>query len=137
MICSPEKILTLKENEIFVFGSNYGGRHGKGAALTALKKFGAIMGQGTGLQGKSYGIATKDKNLKVLTIAQIETQIQRFLRFALDHPHLVFLVTEIGCGLAGFKAKEICPLFFTGKVTPYNVRNVRLPRTFWDIVEGK
>jgi hypothetical protein len=113
-----DKITTLKENEIFVFGSNYAGRHGKGAALTALRKFGAIKGQGTGLMGKSYGIATKDRNMRTLSLSQIESQVSKFIAFAHNNPSLTFLVTPIGCGLAGYKPKEIAPMF---KNIPLNI----------------
>lgn len=119
-------ITDLKPDEIFVFGSNYAGRHGKGAALLAYKKFGAKIGQGTGLMGRSYGIATKDRNLKVLSLNQIEIQIDRFIRFAENNRHLTFLVTEIGCGLAGYKVKQIAPLFMKHKIPG----NVRLPESF-------
>ena len=119
-------ITKLNDNEVFVFGSNYAGRHGKGAALTALRKFGAKSGQGVGLMGQSYGIATKDHNLKVLPLSIIELQIGRFLRFARTHPNLTFLVTPIGCGLAGYKYKEIAPLFFNFSIPD----NVKLPEEF-------
>ena len=123
-----DNITTLKENEIFVFGSNYAGRHGKGAALTALKKFGAIKGQGTGIMGRSYGIATKDRNLRTLSLSQIESQVKRFIAFARSNPSLTFLVTPIGCGLAGYKPKEITPMF---KSVP---TNVKLPECFLNIL---
>lgn len=118
-------ITKLEPNEIFVFGSNLAGRHGAGAALTAYRKFGAKMGQGSGLMGQSYGIPTKDENLKTLPLYRIERNILVFLWFAFRHPELRFLVTEIGCGLAGYKPSEIGPLF--GKETP---DNVILPESF-------
>jgi len=119
-------ITKLAENEIFVFGSNYAGRHGKGAALTAYRKFGAIQGQGTGLMGRCYGIATKDRNFKVLPLRTIELQIARFLKFARLNTFYTFLVTPIGCGLAGYKYKEIAPLFINNGVP----ENVILPDEF-------
>lgn len=120
------KITKLAPNEIFVFGSNYAGRHGKGAALTALRKFGAISGQGTGIMGQSYGIATKDRNLKVLPLSAIDTQIYRFIKYAILHPELIFIVTPIGCGLAGYKSRDIAPLFYK-----YNIpANVVMPDEF-------
>lgn len=124
MKTTPAKILHLKPNQIFVFGSNYGGRHGKGAALTAVKKFGAINGQGVGLQGQSYGIATKDRHLKVLPLYQIEAQVQAFLKFARLRSELEFLVTPIGCGLAGYKPEQIAPMFVN------KTDNVRVPTSF-------
>ena len=122
---TPENITHLEPNEIFVFGSNYAGRHGKGAALTALRKFGARNGQGMGLMGQSYGIATKGWKLDVLPLPKIGVQIERFLRFARARPKLKFFVTEIGCGLAGYRPKDIAPLF--GTDIP---ENVILPATF-------
>lgn len=132
---TQDKVITnLEENEIFVFGSNYAGRHGRGAALTALRKFGAVNGKGIGLMGKSYGIATKDRKLKVLPIAHIELQIAKFLIFAQTHKDLIFLVTPIGCGLAGYKVKDIAPLF-----SKYSIpENVKLPESFkaWIKING-
>ncbi len=104
-------ITKLEPNEVFVFGSNSAGRHGKGAALTAYRKFGARNGQGDGLMGQSYGIPTKGWKLDVLPLGKIWISVQRFLRFAAAHPELRFLVTEIGCGLAGYPPKEIAPMF--------------------------
>jgi len=123
---TPENITSLKENEIFVFGSNYAGRHGKGAALLAMKKFGAKSGQGTGFMGNCYGIATKDSKLKVLPLNRIEWQIHTFLEFANENQHLHFLVTKIGCGLAGYKPKDIAPLFFKYDIPS----NISLPECF-------
>jgi len=121
-----QNITELKPNEIFVFGSNYAGRHGKGAALTALRKFGAIKGQGTGLMGQCYGIPTKDRNLNVLPLMSIKTQVAKFLLFALAHTELHFIVTPIGCGLAGYKPSDIAPLFFFYEIPA----NVKLPEVF-------
>lgn len=96
---------------IFVFGSNLAGRHGKGAALYALKHHGAIYGQGLGLQGSSFAIPTKDKHLRTLPLSTIEVRIYEFLQFARDHPEYQFDLTPIGCGLAGYKQTQIKPLF--------------------------
>ena len=123
---NDKTITSLKDNEIFVFGSNYAGRHGRGAALLAVKKFGAKNGQGLGLMGKSYGIPTKNRNLKVLSLDIIENLIFKFLLFSEEHPELTFLVTPIGCGLAGYKPKQIAPLFFNYKIP----KNVKLPESF-------
>lgn len=107
-------------NHIFVFGSNTEGRHGKGAALTAKQKYGAIYGQAEGLQGRSYAIITKELRpwKRPITLFDIRQSILRFIHFAILHPELTFQVTKIGCGLAGFKEKEIAPLF---KDSPKNV----------------
>lgn len=126
MNITPENIRNLEPNEVFVFGSNYAGRHGRGAALTAMRKFGARNGQGTGLMGQSYGIATKDRNLNVVPLSKIGIQVAAFLRFAKENTDKKFLVTQIGCGLAGYNPKDIAPLF--GKDIP---ENVFLPESFW------
>jgi hypothetical protein len=96
---------------IFVFGSNLAGRHGKGAALFALQHHGAIYGQGIGLQGNSYGIPTKDSRLRTLPLDTIKLHVEDFLIFARKNPQLDFLVTKIGCGLAGYKDDDISPMF--------------------------
>lgn len=97
--------------KIFVFGSNLAGRHGMGAALFARQKYGAIYGQGEGLQGNSYAIPTKDENIKTLSLPRIGTFIANFVSFARSRPDLVFEVTKIGCGLAGYSEDDIRPLF--------------------------
>lgn len=99
-------------NDIFVFGSNQAGRHGKGAALFARKHHGAKYGQGYGLQGQSYAIPTKDEHIKTLPLDTIQIYIEDFIKFAKEHPELTFNITKIGCGLAGYKwDKDIRPLF--------------------------
>jgi hypothetical protein len=96
---------------IFVFGSNLAGRHGKGAALFASKKHGAVYGQGVGLQGKSYAIPTKDAKLNTLPLEDIQKHVDEFKQFATEHPDQIFQVTAIGCGLAGYRPKQIAPMF--------------------------
>lgn len=96
---------------IFVFGSNLAGRHGKGAALFALKNHGAIYGQGVGRQGNSYAIPTKDYSLNTLPLGSIEYNVKMFLIYAERHPELTFNVTRIGCGLAGYRDDQIAPMF--------------------------
>ena len=99
------------KKEIFVFGSNLAGRHGKGAALTAFKQYGAIYGEGQGLQGNSYAIPTKDETIKTLPLNRIRRYVEQFIRFAQLNPELTFKVTAIGTGLAGYDEKEIAPMF--------------------------
>lgn len=123
---SPEFITQLADNEIFVFGSNLAGMHGGGAARVALMRFGAIMGQGVGLQGQSYAIPTMHGGVDV-----IKPYIDEFIDFAVQHPELKFLVTAIGCGIAGFTVEEIAPLFRRA----CTVENVYLPERFWDVLE--
>lgn len=96
---------------VFVFGSNLAGRHGKGAALEARQRWGAIYGQGEGRQGDSYAIPTKDGGLRVLDLYQIANGVANFLLHARAHPNDSFLVTAIGCGLAGYRPDQIVPLF--------------------------
>jgi hypothetical protein len=119
---SPKWINSLGENEIFVFGSNLGGFHGGGAAALAMK-WGAVWGQGTGLQGQTYAIPT------MFDVAEeMRPYIDEFLAFAKSRPELRLLVTEIGCGIAGFTPKEIAPFFKA--VVDENIGNVYLPESF-------
>lgn len=100
-----------QSKEIFVFGSNLAGRHGKGAALTAKKKYGAESGVGVGRTGNSYAIPTKDGDLKVLDLNTIHIFVSEFILYAKRNPDLTFRVTNIGCGLAGYKPEQIAPMF--------------------------
>lgn len=97
--------------KVFVFGSNLAGRHGKGAALNAVREHGAIYGQGVGRQGGSYAIPTKDLNIKALPLQNIKRHVDDFLKHARNNNMDDFQVTRIGCGLAGYKDKDIAPLF--------------------------
>ncbi len=115
---TPERITELQPNEIFVFGSNLSGMHGGGAALIAYRKFGAIWGQGVGLQGQSYGIPTMQGGVE-----SIKPYVDEFIDFAKAHSELTFLVTRIGCGIAGFTDSEIAPLFEAA----HEVENIVLP----------
>ena len=115
---TPEFITELKPNEIFVFGSNLGGMHGGGAARVAYLKFGAIMGQGVGLQGQSYAIPTMQGGVET-----IRPYVDEFIKFAEEHQNLTFLVTRIGCGIAGFMDEEISPLF----AKAHDMDNIVLP----------
>lgn len=122
MRIASNHITTLQPNEIFVFGSNLSGMHGGGAARLAYQKFGAIWGQGVGLQGQSYGIPTMQGGVDT-----IKPYVDEFIEFAKTHPQLNFLVTEIGCGIAGFSVEEIAPLFKQA----IEVENIYLPERFW------
>jgi hypothetical protein len=124
---TPDIINNLRENEIFVFGSNESGRHGKGAAKTAILKFGAVYGKGYGLQGQSFAIPTKDRWLKILPICEISKYVDDFIAFAKQHPELKFFVTKIGCGLAGYSVSEMRELFISREIPehvilPYEFR---------------
>ena len=116
---TPEFISKLQPGEIFVFGSNLRGMHGGGAAYAAYRKFGAIMGQGVGLQGQSYAIPTMQGGVET-----IRPYVDEFIEFAKAHPELTFLVTRIGCGIAGFTDDEISPLFEKA----HDVENIVLPK---------
>ena len=111
-------IVELEPNEVFVFGSNAYGAHAGGAAMTAVRRFGAINGQSEGLQGQSYAINTMSGKEEMFT------QIKRFLRFAFEHQELTFYVTELGCGIAGYSPAEVAPAFVKSP------RNVILPESF-------
>lgn len=101
----------VTEKVIFVFGSNLAGRHGKGAALTAMLKYGAKYGVGAGLTGASYALPTKDRGLRTLPLNEIKVYVDEFMEFAKAHYKLTFAVTRIGCGLAGYSDAEIAPMF--------------------------
>ena len=118
---TPERITDLNPNEIFVFGSNLAGSHGGGAARLAYNRFGAIWGQGVGLQGQSYGIPTMQGGVET-----IKPYVDEFISFAKHHSEYKFFVTRIGCGIAGFKVEEIAPLFQAA----IDVENVILPKAF-------
>lgn len=118
---TPEWITELKDNEVFVFGSNLGGFHGGGAARVAHQRFGAVWGQGVGLQGQSYAIPTMQGGVET-----IKPYIDEFIEFAKAHPELTFLVTPIGCGIAGFTTDEIAPLFLPA----LDIDNILLPKSF-------
>ncbi len=118
---TPDRISELKDNEIFVFGSNLAGHHGGGAARLAYNRFGAVWGQGVGLQGQAYAIPTMQGGVET-----IKPYVDEFILFAEQHPEYKFLVTRIGCGIAGFRDEEIAPLF----AAALDVENVILPREF-------
>lgn len=124
---TSENIKQLDSNQIFVFGSNLSGRHGKGAAKTALT-YGAKWGQSSGIQGKTYGIPTKSADIRrTLTLEEIKPFVDEFIEWAKYHTGNIFLVTEIGCGLAGLKPKDIAPLF----TSAVEISNIHLPSRFW------
>jgi hypothetical protein len=103
---------TLPEDDsIFVFGSNLRGVHGAGAAAEAVRSFGAKWGKGRGLQGKSYAIPTKNQRIESLSLEQIRFEVEDFVQFTHNNPHLRFFVTRVGCGLAGYKDEQIAPMF--------------------------
>lgn len=124
---TQEFITSLQPNEIFVFGSNLAGMHGGGAARIALMKFGAVMGNGVGIQGQSYAIPTMQGGIET-----ISPYVDDFIEYAKAHPQQQFLVTPIGCGIAGFVPEEMAPLF----AKAMEVKNISLPASFWEILEN-
>ena len=121
---TPSQVNVLEDGEVFVFGSNAQGAHMGGAARIAVEKFGAVWGQGEGLQGRSYAIPTMEG------LEGLKEAVKRFDHFALDHQELKFYVTAIGCGIAGYKPEEIAPMLFeTAKL-----RNIYLPLSFWKVL---
>lgn len=122
---TPDNITSLGVDEIFVFGSNLRGMHCGGAARTAVKLFGARMGQGEGIQGQSYAIPTMFGS-----VDEIRPYVDRFIDLATEWDQTTFYVTRIGCGIAGFKDSDIAPLFDRA----FDLYNVRLPKSFVDII---
>lgn len=118
---TPDAFSSLKPDEVFVFGSNLYGRHSDGAARAARKRFGAVWGQGVGLQGQSYAIPTMQGGVDT-----IKPYVDQFVAFAKEHTDLFFYVTRIGCGIAGFKDSDIAPLFRNA----LDVENICLPESF-------
>lgn len=125
---TSNNVYTLRPDEIFVFGSDLDGNHIRGAALQAFEKFGAIQGQGIGLQGKSYAIPTL-----LNEINKIKPYVDDFVEYARCHSEKKFLVTRIGCGLAGFSPEQIAPLFSKAQ----EVNNIYLPKEFWKVLLSK
>lgn len=134
MKLSPEKIEKLKPNEVFVFGSNEAGIHGAGAASLALICFGAKMGEGIGHYGQSYAIPTKDDRIKTLNLGKIKKYINDFIDYAKRRKELNFLVTEIGCGLAGYTPVQIAPMF--KRVKDEKIENIFLPSRFIKVIKN-
>lgn len=133
MKVTPEYIDALKPNEVFVFGSNESGLHYGGAAKTAMK-WGAVIGNPEGLQGQTYALPTvKERIAGPLSYDIIEVYVKRFIIFAQGRPDLHFLVTPIGCGLAGLDPKVIAPMF----KPCMNMDNISLPNIFIEVLEGK
>jgi hypothetical protein len=125
---SPKWIKSLSENEIFVFGSNLAGVHGGGAAALAME-WGAVWGQGVGLQGQTYAIPTMFDSAE-----EMKPYIDEFLAFAKSRPDRKLLVTEIGCGIAGFTPEEVAPFFKA--VVDERIENVYLPESFAGALGG-
>lgn len=130
MKVTPENISSLGTNEIFVFGSNLRGAHGGGAAYLAQDKFGAENGIGEGMTGHSYALPTKDYNIITRSLFDIYESVVRLFQCVQDNPDKLFMVTKVGCGLAGLTVDQIAPMFrqFMG------LDNVSLPQEFIDFL---
>ena len=123
---TPENIQELKENQIFVFGSNMNGNHAGGAARLAVEKFGAIMGKAKGIQGQSYAIPTLDKDMQKVTEEELLVFLENFRNYANEHPEKEFLLTAIGTGIAGFDASYMAYMVLRANLPD----NVTLPKEF-------
>lgn len=122
---------------VFVFGSNIAGIHGAGAARVALHHFGAKWGKGYGLEGTSFAIPTKDENIEVLSLNAIHAFIDGFIHDACDYKDHIFILTEIGCGLAGMSAKDVAPLFakyIEQSIYGSHINNIVFPKAFSDVL---
>lgn len=119
------------KTDVFVFGSNLAGRHGKGAALWALQNRGAVRGVGVGRQGMCYAIPTKDDNVRTLGLERIHAYVRQFLAYARAHPHETYELTPIGCGLAGYTPQDIAPMFADAPL------NVSMPQVFIDVLANQ
>lgn len=127
---TPENITELAPNEIFVFGSNSEGQHAGGAAYFAMDRFGAKWGIGEGLVGNTYALPTMDD---LSNPDSIKPHADKFIEFAKAHPEYTFLVTKVGCGIAGFTIEEVAP-YFKGALA---LANVVLPKEFVDALKTK
>ncbi len=118
MDITPRRIIALEPDEVFVFGSNAEGAHGGGAALIAYEQFGAVWGEGHGHHGQSYAIDTMSG------LDELAAEARRFLDYARAHPELRFLLTPVGCGIAGYTPAQVAPMFHGVPA------NVTLPESF-------
>lgn len=129
---TPELVESLKDNQVFVFGSNLIGYHSGGASLVAMQRFGAVWGQAEGQQGQCYAIPVDIRGEAVENVsAYMKRHIDKFLAYAKAHPELYFLVIRVGCGNAGFDEEFVAP-FFKEAV---KMDNVSLPKSFVEILK--
>lgn len=127
---TPSNVTKLEPDQIFVFGSNLAGIHGAGAAFYARHNFGACPGEGVGLTGDCYAFPTKDRNIQTLPIDKIAYRTNGLEKAVTRNPDKTFLITAVGCGLAGYTVNDIAPLF--RKLSTY--QNVWLPAEFWEVL---
>lgn len=105
METTPAVISALRPDDVFVFGSNSAGLHGGGAARIAHERFGAVWGEGHGHHGQSYAIDTMSG------LDGLAAEARAFAAYAAEHPELRFLLTAVGCGIAGYTPEQVAPLF--------------------------
>jgi hypothetical protein len=131
---TPDNITELKPNEVLVVPTNEAGRHGAGLALFAAKNFGLKYGHSWHLCGRCFGLPTKDKNISTLPIEDIKDYVDGFLVWSqkpiCKELKYIFLLPEIGCGLAGYTPEQIAPLFRAAIDLP----NVHMPKRFWEVL---
>ncbi len=125
---TPQHIMELLDDEVFVFGSNVNGDHNGGASAFAVNNFGAVMGQAEGMQGKSYAIPTVGNSLN-----QLQQSVERFIEYAKSNPDKRFYVTAIGCGSAGLSPSLVAPFF--EPVVNQRIENIWLPAEFWSVID--
>lgn len=132
---TPEAIDNLCPGEVFVFGSNRNGDHCGGAAHVAHERFGAKWGVGEGLMGRSYALPTLDESMGRVSVADLEESFRKLFACAAEHPDLTFLLTKVGCGIAGWGVTEVGDALWRAAKGYYadgapRLRNIVLPREF-------
>ena len=127
---TPSDVERLRDNEIFVYGSDIAGSHKSSAASRAYKRFGATPGRCHGFDNQSYGIPTKDADMTALPLERIKRYVHNMIVDAQTYPEKIFLVTKIGCGSDGYVPEQIAPLFSEA----IQVENVYLPDEFWKVL---
>jgi hypothetical protein len=120
---TPDVIETLKDNEIFVFGSNENGAHRGGAARMAFERFGAEWGVAVGRSGQTYAIPTLDRDMRRVEPEMLYIHFEDFIEYVVTHPELTFYLTKVGCGIAGWNPAEVKKLLWeaVGETLPPNL----------------
>lgn len=139
---TPERIEDLHPSEVFVFGSNMNGNHVGGAANLAFQRFGAVWGVGEGLRGNSYALPTLDRNMRRVSLRSLAWAFKNFFREVDANPGMVFLLTKVGCGIAGYAAADVAGVFWGAVAEHYDHRwttcvgslpeNLVIPEMFYD-----
>ena len=131
----PQIVYSLGRNEIFVFGSNRLGNHIGGAANVAFREFGASWGVGEGLTSNTYALPTLDEQYNQVTMDELYESFVKFLKCVASNQDKLFLLTPVGCGIAGFDTNQVADVFwravknnFPGPA--FELRRIVLPATF-------